>query len=211
MRPGLGRFLTTDLKEPRFGSSFIQGTAPGKSSFSPCRPTRLCERQTCESDVLRISKKGDYAVFIMGYLAQNGAVPDGDVVSAQEIADRSGLHKSVVANLLKDLTRAALLESVRGIRGGYRLAQPAADISLGRILQVVEGPFAFVDCATPDSDSACALMSFCPSKRPMQVLHDRIAALLEDLRLPELTGETLQPAFAKASSPSPRSDSTATR
>ena len=53
--------------------------------------------------MLRISKKGDYAVFLMGYLAQHGPVHGEQVVSAQEIADRSGVNKSVVANLLAHL------------------------------------------------------------------------------------------------------------
>jgi Rrf2 family protein len=140
--------------------------------------------------MLRISKKGDYAMFLMGYLAQHG---DGEhVVSAQEIADRSGLHKSVVANLLKELTKGALLTSVRGIHGGYRLAKPAEQISLGEILNVVEGPFALVDCARSEGDHVgpgdahCSLLSFCPSKTPMRVLHARIAALMSDLKLSDL-------------------------
>ncbi|MEM7201434.1 MAG: Rrf2 family transcriptional regulator [Planctomycetota bacterium] len=141
--------------------------------------------------MLRISKKGDYAVFIMGYLATHGAAPGGGVVSAQEITDRSGLSKAVVANLLKDLAKGGLLESTRGLHGGYRLARPATDISLGRILEIVEGPFVLVDCAQDhnpaESDpAACSLVSFCPSKRPMRVLHQRIASILDELRLPEL-------------------------
>jgi len=144
--------------------------------------------------MLRISKKGDYAVFIMGYLAQRGAGEGGRLVSAQEIADRSGLHKSVVANLLKDLAKSGLLESVRGAHGGYRLALPADRVSLGRILEVVEGPFVFVDCAhsaaEPGDDHFCQLMSFCPSHKPMRVLHDRIAKLMAELKLTELIGQT---------------------
>ncbi len=147
--------------------------------------------------MLRISKKGDYAVFLMGYLARHAPHAGDSVVSAQEIADRSGLHKSVVANLLKDLTKAGLLESVRGIHGGYRLATPADAISLGNILEVVEGPFHLVDCTSngfePDSGDAdhnCSLVSFCPSKRPMRVLHERIARLMGELTLPELIGES---------------------
>ncbi len=141
--------------------------------------------------MLRISKKGDYAVFIMGYLAEHAARRER-VISAQEIADRSGLHKSIVANLLKELTKAGLLDSLRGIHGGYRLSLAPEEISLGRILEVVEGPFVLVDCAQhadPAAEHAaapCSLMSFCPSKRPMQILHDRIARLMRDIRLSDL-------------------------
>ena len=74
--------------------------------------------------MLRISKKADYAVFLLGAIARQGAYPGGRaedaVVSAHEIARQAGLNKSVVANLLKEFSRHGLLESVRGLRGGYR-------------------------------------------------------------------------------------------
>lgn len=152
--------------------------------------------------MLRISKKGDYAVFLMGYLAQHGPVHSDQVVSAQEIADRSGVHKSVVANLLKDLTRAGLLTSTRGIRGGYRLAFAADAISLGQILEAVEGPFSLVDCATDAAagEDSCSLLGFCPSRNPMRVLHARIASLMHDLKLDELVGGTT-PALTHKNTP----------
>ena len=100
--------------------------------------------------MLRISKKADYAVFLLGAIARQGAYPGGPagdgVVSAHEIAKLAGLNKSVVANLLKEFARRNLLESVRGLRGGYRLGRAPSAISLGEILEVVEGPFTLVDC-----------------------------------------------------------------
>lgn len=163
--------------------------------------------------MLRISKKADYAVFLLGAIARQGAFPGGNaedsVVSAQEIARLAGLNKSVVANLLKEFARHGLLESVRGLRGGYRLARAPGDISLGAILEVVEGRFELVDCiATQRSDAApsllpqapsmrapaddatdghgCTLISFCPSKQPMRVVHERISKLFAEIRLDEL-------------------------
>jgi Rrf2 family protein len=147
--------------------------------------------------MIRVSKKQDYAVFIMGYLAEREAQGEDRLVSAHEVADHSRLHRSVVANLLKQLARAGLLESVRGIRGGYRLARPAADISLREILEVVSGPFVLVDCAhdlvtglhaggSLAADHDCSLIAFCPSRSAMRVVHERIARLLADIRLNEL-------------------------
>lgn len=107
--------------------------------------------------MLRISKKADYAVYLLGTIAGQGAYPGGtaedSVLSAHAAARRVGLSKSVVANLLKDCARHGLLESVRGLRGGYRLCLPPSEVSLGQILEAVEGPFAFVDCC-PDTGAA---------------------------------------------------------
>ena len=159
--------------------------------------------------MLRISKKADYAVFLLGAIARQGAFPGGSapdsVVSAHEIAKQAGLNKSVVANLLKDFARSGLLDSVRGLRGGYRLAREPREISLGEILEVVEGKFALVDCCThpPETNGdatsgllpqaeqpECALISFCPSKQPMRIVHQRISKLFADIHLDELCSMT---------------------
>lgn len=156
--------------------------------------------------MLRISKKADYAVFLLGAIARQGAYPGGaasdTVVSAHEIARLAGLNKSVVANLLKDFARHGVLESVRGLKGGYRLARAPGAVSLGEILEVVEGRFTLVDCipahdapapsllaqsrAAEPRDHHCSLISFCPSKNPMRVVHERISRLFHQIRLDEL-------------------------
>ncbi|MFN9948977.1 MAG: RrF2 family transcriptional regulator [Planctomycetota bacterium] len=166
--------------------------------------------------MLRISKKADYAVFLLGAIARQGAYPGGQnpeaVVSAHEIARLAKLNKSVVANLLKEFAKHGLLDSVRGLKGGYRLAKAPAAIALADILEVVEGRFTLVECVAPgqDADAAaksgsgllslapsmraaddhdgadCALIAFCPSKAPMRVVHDRIARRFRDIKLDEL-------------------------
>ena len=83
--------------------------------------------------MLRISKKADYAVFLLGAIARQGAFPGGSagesVVSAHEIARQARLNKSVVANLLKEFAKSGLLESTRGLKGGYRLGRRDASVS----------------------------------------------------------------------------------
>jgi Rrf2 family protein len=178
--------------------------------------------------MLRISKKADYAVFLLGAIARQGAYPGGSagdaVVSAHEIARQAGLNKSVVANLLKEFAKSGLLASTRGLKGGYRLGRPPAAISLGDILEVVEGRFVLVDCVAHGHDAPhrqdaphghdaprraglgllalapsqrpaepthdCALISFCPSKQPMRIVHERISKLFRDIHLDELCAMT---------------------
>lgn len=164
--------------------------------------------------MLRISKKADYAVFLLGAIARQGAFPGGSapdsVVSAHEIARQANLNKSVVANLLKTFARAGLLESVRGLKGGYRLAKTPGAVSLAAILQAIDGPFHFVDCLRPpdgtaaDADHACNLIAFCPTKNPMRIVHDRIAGLLDDITLAEMCGLHGCPAPAVSFAATPR-------
>ena len=175
--------------------------------------------------MLRISKKADYAVFLLGAIARAGAYPGGPagsaVVSAHEIARQARLNKSVVANLLKEFAKHGLLASTRGLRGGYRLCRPPSTITLGDILEVVEGRFVLVDCiahadhahpgpllplapsmqaghaADEPGDHDCSLIGFCPSKAPMRLVHERIAELFRTIHLDELCSLTpLAPAAA---------------
>ncbi|HHI80377.1 MAG TPA: Rrf2 family transcriptional regulator [Planctomycetes bacterium] len=119
--------------------------------------------------MLRLSKKGDYSVFLMATLARHELLhresrqsPPGSLaappvpednrsqvptMSASELSKLSGLGRSYVANLLKDFAKAGLLTSVRGQQGGYRLARPPEAISLRETLAVIEGPLRFVGCA----------------------------------------------------------------
>lgn len=182
--------------------------------------------------MLRISKKADYAVFLLGCIARQGAYPGGSapdaVVSAQEIAKLASLNKSVVANLLKEFSRAGILESVRGLKGGYRLVRAPHDIDLGQILEVIEGPFQLVDCVTAGhqpaapkpsllplspsqqprptatataADHSCGLIGFCPTKTPMRIVHTRITDMFRSIRLDELSGLAAHaPAAAHAGS-----------
>lgn len=145
--------------------------------------------------MIRISKKADYAIFIMSHLARQSHLAqrnDADLdqpVSAQQLAEHIGINKSVVANLLKDLAGHGLLRSVRGVHGGYCLPRPSNEICLAEILEAVEGPFSLVECAhdrNSSTECACALTSFCPSREPLQILHERIVLLMTELTLDEL-------------------------
>ena len=154
--------------------------------------------------MLRISKKADYAVFLLGAIARQGAYPGGPasaaVVSAHEIALQAHLNKSVVANLLKRFAKDGMLESVRGLKGGYRLKKAPDAITLGAILSVVDGlrPDGSLDTGL---DHHCNLIAFCPTKNPMRIVHERIGNLFEQITLAEMCGLSGCPATLVSTAP----------
>lgn len=93
--------------------------------------------------MLRISKLTDYAIMVMVEL--DGAA--GQVLSAQALAERSGLELPTVSKVLKLLGRAGLARSFRGANGGYRIERPAKDISVAEIITAIEGPIAMTECS----------------------------------------------------------------
>lgn len=93
---------------------------------------------------MRLSTKGKYGVKALFELAsQEGAGP----ISLKTIADRQGLSEHYLEQLAAPLRKAGLIVSVRGAQGGYVLARPANQITVGDVVRVLEGPIGFTDCS----------------------------------------------------------------
>ena len=94
--------------------------------------------------MLRVSKLTDYATVVMTVLAE---AQGHAVMSAQDLAERAHLEVPTVSKLLKQLAQAQLVESFRGVNGGYRLARARERISLADIVIAMEGPFGMTECS----------------------------------------------------------------
>jgi Rrf2 family protein len=129
---------------------------------------------------MRISAKTEYACIAMLELAlQFGA---GEPVRIREIAERHGVPPRFLVQILLQLKGAGLVASVRGASGGYRLLSPPDEISLGRVMEVVDG-LAEDDqqsSASPDSPAVRVLMQAWKEVSAMQ--HKMLAGItLADL------------------------------
>jgi Rrf2 family protein len=96
---------------------------------------------------VRISAKADYAVRAAVELA---AAPDEKPVKAERIATAQGIPLNFLENILGELRHSGIVRSHRGAEGGFRLAKPAADISIADIIRAVEGPLASVRGGPPE-------------------------------------------------------------
>jgi Rrf2 family protein len=98
---------------------------------------------------MRVSAKADYALRAAVELAAAG---DG-TVKAEAIAQAQAIPPKFLENILAELRRAGLAESRRGADGGWRLARPAAEITLADVIRSVEGPLANVRGVLPEETS----------------------------------------------------------
>ena len=94
-------------------------------------------------NVLQISKRIDYALRAMVYLA--GAPPDRSV-PFRKIAAECRLPQDFLGKIMKSLADKGLVRSYRGSAGGYRLARPAGLISFLDVVEAVEGPVNLSPC-----------------------------------------------------------------
>jgi Rrf2 family iron-sulfur cluster assembly transcriptional regulator len=101
---------------------------------------------------MRLSTKGRYAVMAMADLA---AHEGGDrPVSLAEIAKRQEISLSYLEQLFAKLRRGALVKSVRGPGGGYRLSRPSAEVRIADIIVAVDEPINATRCR-PGSPKGC--------------------------------------------------------
>ncbi|MBX3696170.1 MAG: SUF system Fe-S cluster assembly regulator [Steroidobacteraceae bacterium] len=132
--------------------------------------------------MLRISRMTDYATVILAALAQ----PPTRRLTAAALAERTRLAAPTVSKLLKQLHRAGLVASTRGLRGGYQLARSPLAITAAAIVDALEGPLALTDCSA--GHGRCDIEGHCRVSRAWQSVNGAIHRSLQDVTLAQLAG-----------------------
>jgi len=130
--------------------------------------------------MLRISKMADYGTLIMAYLASHPEL----ALNAKEIAEKTQLTVPTVSKLLKSLTRAGLLISLRGAQGGYRLAQDAKTITVVHIIDALDGGTGLTECS--HSSGLCSLEQRCALHHNWKFISQTIRNTLNTISLDDL-------------------------
>ncbi len=105
---------------------------------------------------MQVSRELDYGVRAIVVLATN----EGQVLSKRRIAEEFRVPVNFLALILPKLVRSGLVESLPGPKGGYRLARPAAGISIYDVMMAVDGELAFNRCL--DDAVGCDMRERCP-------------------------------------------------
>ncbi len=135
---------------------------------------------------MKLSTKGRYGLRALIDLA----VHEDDAVSIQSIAERQGISESYLEQLVRLLKKAGLVTSVRGAGGGYRLAKPAAEISVGDILRALEGNLDAVNCTAFEEESGCQGADCCVTKFVWKKINDAITQTVDGICLEELVSDS---------------------
>ena len=130
-----------------------------------------------------LSRKADYALLILTHLHRT---PAG--TTARAVAERFGLSRPFVANILKELCQTGFVVSHRGVKGGYRLAKPAGEISVAGLLGAIDERFQLTVCSTHGHGPAapCSVEASCTIKGPLDEMHARIMGVLAGVTLADL-------------------------
>jgi Rrf2 family protein len=133
-----------------------------------------------------LTKKGKYGLKAMMYLA--GRMP-GEPSLVTEIAETNEIPKKFLDTILGELRNAGFVNSKKGKGGGYTLARPAAEIRVGHIIRVLDGPLAPIQCASKTAYRRCDDCSderHCGVRLIMLEARNAIATVLDNRTLAEM-------------------------
>jgi Rrf2 family transcriptional regulator, cysteine metabolism repressor len=130
---------------------------------------------------MRLSTKGRYGVRALVDIALNG---DGAPVLLKDIAKRQDISAQYLEHLVAPLIRAGILRSIRGAKGGIALAKPPEEIGLSRVIEILEGSVAPVECV--DNPALCARSDECVTRDVWGEIKVAIMGVLESLTLKDL-------------------------
>lgn len=134
--------------------------------------------------MLRLTKKADYGLMALKYLAEQPCTGEPAAQSAKDIAQAYHIPPPLLAKILQTLARAGLLVSHAGTNGGYALAKPASEISAFEVIRAIDGPLFITSCIT--IHGACDLAGHCTIKEPLRKVNDSIKDLLSNIFISDL-------------------------
>ncbi len=131
--------------------------------------------------MLRMTKQADYGIVLMTFCASR----PGQRFAAPELAVETRLPAPTVSKILKLLAREGMLESHRGVKGGYSLARSPDRITVAAMISALDGPIAFTECIE-DTPGVCSQESSCRLRTNWQRINQAVCQALESISLAEL-------------------------
>jgi Rrf2 family cysteine metabolism transcriptional repressor len=139
---------------------------------------------------MRVTARGEYATQAVLHLAMQYP----EVVAIHDIAARHHIPLKYLEQILLELKRGGILDSRRGVHGGYTLARAPEQISIGDVLRLVDGAFAESSCTHAEArlGSVCAEGPNCGLKQVWQDVQNAVEKILFATSFEEIKQRTLQ-------------------
>lgn len=133
---------------------------------------------------MKLSTKGRYGLKAMFELAINYSK---DPISIKYISDKQNISERYLEQIFSKLKKAGLVKSIRGAQGGYFLAKEPKEISVGEILNVLEGPITITDCLK--EETSCSNSSKCATRLVWKKMKDAIDEVVNTTFLQDMVDD----------------------
>lgn len=131
--------------------------------------------------MLKLSKLADYGLIVMTCLAADTYMH----ASARDIAAEVKVSLPTVSKVLKLLVGSGLVESLRGVKGGYRLVRPASEITVVEIILALDGPIGLTECSAVAGH--CSHEPICALRSNWQLVNRAVLGVLNKITLAEMS------------------------
>ncbi len=134
---------------------------------------------------MKLSLRGEYALRALIVL---GISHGKNVVRIQAISDQQNIPKRFLEQILNDLKAAGIVESRRGVTGGYRLRRAPEHITLAEVIRHIEGPLAPVSCVSENFYEKCSCPNEdkCGIRSVMKEVREAIVKILDAVTVAQL-------------------------
>ena len=134
---------------------------------------------------MKLSVRGEYALRALLVLGLNY---DREVVRIQTISEQQNIPKRFLEQILNDLKTLGVVESRRGVTGGYRLARPPDFVTLAAVIRHIDGPLAPVSCVSERFYEKCSCPdeSKCAIRSVMKEVREAIVKILENVTVAQM-------------------------
>lgn len=123
---------------------------------------------------MQFNQATDYAFRVIMHLA---ALPEGEIANSQTIAEEQNIPAGFLQKIMRSLTKSQVVNSYRGVDGGFALAKPAEEISLLDIITIMEGPVDLQRCLKDNScNKGCAPQ--CPVHKSLSIIQSDLTQAL---------------------------------
>ncbi|NIN72361.1 MAG: SUF system Fe-S cluster assembly regulator [Gemmatimonadetes bacterium] len=138
--------------------------------------------------MIRMTKQTDYGIVLLSRMASR---PER-MFNAGELAAETRLPPPTVSKILKILGREGLLDSHRGVKGGYTLARAPHSITVTEIITALEGPIGITECID-DTPGECSHEARCPVRGNWHRINEAIRRALDEINLAEMAQPMTEP------------------
>lgn len=133
--------------------------------------------------MFQLSKKVEYGLIALRHMA---AQPLGKIFTAKEIAEEYAIPYELLAKVLQRLSRAGVILSTQGMRGGYSLVRRPQEIQLSFVIDIIEEEKPTITECIGNDPAVCERYNHCTIREPLEKVQHNIRSVLEKLTLSEI-------------------------
>lgn len=132
--------------------------------------------------MIKINRKIEYALMVLKLMKEKGAT---ELTTAREVCDRFETPFDTTAKVMQLMNNAGILQSQKGVKGGYTLSRDLSQVTYMELVELIEGKSFMMDC----HDGPCELIHKCNISQPIKRLNDYLINIFNTLSLNELLAE----------------------